>query len=112
MIVPDLGPISPCFLTQDDRIAIADGLYARQPVKDIAASIGKGMSTGFELLVELLLVSFRDHDVVRASAKQVAGVLALGVHGVAGHDHARQVGEGLQQRLEAGDLTRKRREVQ
>jgi hypothetical protein len=31
-------------------------------------------------------------------------VLALGVYGVAGHDHARQVGEGLQQRPEAGDL--------
>ncbi|MDX6310975.1 MAG: hypothetical protein QOF44_439, partial [Streptomyces sp.] len=59
---------------------------------------------GLELLVELLLVPFHDHDVVRASAEQIAGVLALGVHGVAGHDHARQVGEGLQQRLEAGDL--------
>ena len=59
---------------------------------------------GLELLVELLLIPFHDHDVVHASAEQVAGVLALGVHGVAGHDHARQVGEGLQQRLEAGDL--------
>jgi transposase, IS30 family len=41
MIVPDPGPISPRFLTQDDRIAIADGLQARQSVKEIAASIGK-----------------------------------------------------------------------
>lgn len=47
---------------------------------------------------------YRDHDVLHASAEQVAGVLALGVHGVDGHDHARQIGEGLQQRLEAGDL--------
>ncbi|MFF3660297.1 hypothetical protein [Streptomyces olivochromogenes] len=59
---------------------------------------------GFELPVELLLVPLRDHDVLRASAEQVAGVLALGVHGVAGHDHVRQIGEDLQQRLEAGDL--------
>jgi IS30 family transposase len=45
MIVPDPGPISPRFLTQDDRIAIADGLHARQSVKDIAAAIGKSVST-------------------------------------------------------------------
>ncbi|WP_072485181.1 DUF6131 family protein [Streptomyces atratus] len=31
-------------------------------------------------------------------------MLAPGVHGVAGHDHTRQIGEGLQQWLEAGDL--------
>jgi hypothetical protein len=31
-------------------------------------------------------------------------VLALGVHGVAGHGHARQIGEGPRQRLEGGDL--------
>ncbi|MEU0375583.1 IS30 family transposase [Streptomyces sp. NPDC006283] len=41
MIVPDAGPISPRFLTQDDRIAIADGLHADQSAKRIAASIGK-----------------------------------------------------------------------
>ncbi|WP_234320483.1 helix-turn-helix domain-containing protein [Streptomyces sp. SBT349] len=45
MIVPDPGPIAPRFLTQDDRIAIADGLHARQPVKGIAALIGKSVST-------------------------------------------------------------------
>ncbi|WP_455713860.1 IS30 family transposase, partial [Streptomyces vinaceus] len=45
MIVPDPGPISPRFLTQDERIAIADGLYAKQPVKEIAASIGKSFQT-------------------------------------------------------------------
>ncbi|WSQ55700.1 IS30 family transposase [Streptomyces sp. NBC_01217] len=45
MLVPDPGPISPRFLTQDDRIAIADGLHAKQPVKEIAASIGKSLST-------------------------------------------------------------------
>ncbi|WSR04480.1 helix-turn-helix domain-containing protein (plasmid) [Streptomyces sp. NBC_01210] len=43
MIVPDPGPISPRFLTQDDRIA--DGLQAKQSVKEIAASIGKSFQT-------------------------------------------------------------------
>jgi transposase len=45
MIVPDPGPISPRFLTQDDRIAIADGLHAQQTVKQIAESIGKSFQT-------------------------------------------------------------------
>jgi IS30 family transposase len=45
MIVPEPGPISPRFLTQDNRIAIADGLHTKQPVKDIADSIGKSVST-------------------------------------------------------------------
>jgi IS30 family transposase len=45
MIVPDPGPISPRFLTQNDRIAIADGLQAKQTVKEIAASIGKSFQT-------------------------------------------------------------------
>lgn len=40
MIVPDAGPVSPRLLTQNDRIAIADGLQAKQTVKEIAASIG------------------------------------------------------------------------
>ncbi|MEV0915903.1 IS30 family transposase [Streptomyces sp. NPDC049967] len=45
MIVPDPGPISARFLTQDDRIAIADGLHAEQSVKEIAASIGKSFQS-------------------------------------------------------------------
>uniref|UniRef100_UPI003D75FA26 IS30 family transposase n=1 Tax=Streptomyces sp. Tue6028 TaxID=2036037 RepID=UPI003D75FA26 len=45
MIVSDTGPISPRFLTQNDRIAIADGLQAKQTVKEIAASIGKSFQT-------------------------------------------------------------------
>ncbi|MDS1272424.1 helix-turn-helix domain-containing protein [Lipingzhangella sp. LS1_29] len=45
MIVPDPGPVSPRFLTQDDRIAIADGLQAQQPVTELAAAIGKSAST-------------------------------------------------------------------
>ncbi|MGW6391204.1 IS30 family transposase [Streptomyces sp. NPDC055103] len=45
MIVPDPGPISPRFLTQDDRIAIADGLQTGLPVKEIATSIGKSFQT-------------------------------------------------------------------
>jgi transposase, IS30 family len=40
MAPPDI-PISPRFSSQDDRIAIADGLAAGRPVKEIAASIGK-----------------------------------------------------------------------
>jgi len=45
MLVPDPGPTSPRFLTQDDRIAIADGLQAGIAVKQIAASIGKSFQT-------------------------------------------------------------------
>src|ERR1700759_2701839 len=41
MIVPETGPVSPRFLTQDDRIAIAHGLQAGRSVKQIAAGIGK-----------------------------------------------------------------------
>ncbi len=35
------APISPRYLSQDDRIEIADGLAANEPVKAIAARIGK-----------------------------------------------------------------------
>jgi transposase, IS30 family len=45
MLVPDPGPISPRFLTQDDRITIADGLQAGTGVKQIAASTGKTFQT-------------------------------------------------------------------
>jgi transposase, IS30 family len=45
MLVPDPGPISPRFLTQDDRIAIADGLQSKQSIKEIAASIGKSFQS-------------------------------------------------------------------
>ncbi|GAA3285781.1 IS30-like element ISBlo4 family transposase [Streptomyces lavendulae subsp. grasserius] len=45
MTVPDPGPVSPRFLTQNDRIAIADGLQVKQTVKEIAASIGKSFQT-------------------------------------------------------------------
>ncbi len=40
VVQPD-RPISPRFLTQDDRIGIADGLHSGDPVKVIAARIGK-----------------------------------------------------------------------
>jgi IS30 family transposase len=39
------APISPRFLTQDDRIEIADGLARGEPVKLIAARIGKSYQT-------------------------------------------------------------------
>jgi IS30 family transposase len=45
MLVPETGPVSPRFLDQDDRIAIADGLAAGRAVKDIAAVIGKSFQT-------------------------------------------------------------------
>jgi transposase, IS30 family len=38
-------PINCRYLTQDDRIEIADGLAAGEPVKSIAARIGKGYQT-------------------------------------------------------------------
>jgi len=44
VVQPDT-PISPRFLSQDDRIAIADGLRAGDPVKVIAARIGKSYQT-------------------------------------------------------------------
>ena len=44
MILPD-APIDPRFLTQDDRIAIADGLRAYRPAVVIAEEIGKHRST-------------------------------------------------------------------
>ena len=45
VIVPEPATISPRFLTQDDRVAIADGLHAKSPVKTIAVSIDKTFQT-------------------------------------------------------------------
>jgi IS30 family transposase len=45
MLVPDPGPVSPRFLSQDDRISIADGLQAGHGVKQIAAGIGKSFQS-------------------------------------------------------------------
>lgn len=45
VIVPEPVSVSPRFLTQDDRIAIADGLHAKTPVKTIAAGINKSFQT-------------------------------------------------------------------
>jgi IS30 family transposase len=39
------APISPRFLSQDDRIEIADGLARGEPVKVVAARIGKSFQT-------------------------------------------------------------------
>lgn len=39
------APISPRYLSQDDRIEIADGLEAGEPVKRIAARIGKSFQS-------------------------------------------------------------------
>ena len=45
VMISDPGPISPRFLDQDDRIAIADGLRAGQHKKEIAIAIGKSLQT-------------------------------------------------------------------
>jgi IS30 family transposase len=45
MLIPDPGPISSRFLSQDDRIAIADGLHAGHSPKVIGAAIGKSFQT-------------------------------------------------------------------
>ncbi len=45
VLIPDPGPISPRFLTQNDRIAIADGLHAGIDFKLIATEIGKSFQT-------------------------------------------------------------------
>ncbi|MEW1568902.1 hypothetical protein AB0454_38840 [Streptomyces sp. NPDC093509] len=46
MTVPEPGPISPRFLTQNDRTIIADGLQALLlPAKDNADLIGKSFQT-------------------------------------------------------------------
>lgn len=44
MAIPD-RPVSARYLTQEDRIAIADGLQAKLPVKEIAATIGRSFQT-------------------------------------------------------------------
>ncbi|MCX4615588.1 MULTISPECIES: helix-turn-helix domain-containing protein [Streptomyces] len=44
MIIPDTS-VAPRFLTQDDRIAIGDGLRAEKTPAAIAAAIGKSTST-------------------------------------------------------------------
>jgi IS30 family transposase len=44
VVLPE-RPIAPRFLSQDDRIAIGDGLAAGQNVKVIAAAIGKSFQT-------------------------------------------------------------------
>jgi IS30 family transposase len=41
-------PISPRYLTQDDRIEIADGLACGEPVKQIAARIGKSYQSVYK----------------------------------------------------------------
>ena len=45
VLIPDPHPVSARFLTQQERITIADGLHARTPVKEIAAQIGKSFQT-------------------------------------------------------------------
>jgi transposase, IS30 family len=45
VIITESRPISPRFLTQDDRIAIADGLRAGVSKKQIADQIGKSFQT-------------------------------------------------------------------
>jgi transposase, IS30 family len=46
----ELAPISSRFLCQDDRLAIADGLARNEPVKDIAARIGKSFQSVYREL--------------------------------------------------------------
>lgn len=62
MIVPDPGPISPRLLTQNDRIAISDGLQLKQTVKEIAASIGKSFQTG---RIQPVVATPHDHGGMR-----------------------------------------------
>jgi IS30 family transposase len=45
VIIDERGPNSLRFLDQDNRIAIADGLHAHMPVKNIAEHIGKSFQT-------------------------------------------------------------------
>jgi IS30 family transposase len=45
VIIDERGPNSLRFLDQDDRIAIADGLHAHRPVKNIAEHLGKSFQT-------------------------------------------------------------------
>lgn len=59
---------------------------------------------GLQLLAQVLLVAFDDRDVVGPATEEVAGVFALGVQRVAGDDRPGEVGDGVQQRLEAGEL--------
>jgi IS30 family transposase len=45
MLIPDPGPISPRYLTQADRIVIADGIRDQLNLKVIAGLIGKSFQT-------------------------------------------------------------------
>jgi transposase len=47
MLIPDTAVVSPRLLTQDDRIAIADGVRAGRSKKEIAAGIGKSFQTAY-----------------------------------------------------------------
>src|SRR5581483_8750774 len=44
------APVSPRFLSQDDRIEIADGLGCGEPVKAIAARIGKSYQSVYRAI--------------------------------------------------------------
>ena len=46
MAIPEPSSISPRFLSQLDRIAIADGLHARTPVKTIVRTLRRTMTGG------------------------------------------------------------------
>jgi IS30 family transposase len=50
VLVPDPGPISPRFLTQDDRIAIADGVRSGDSATIIAVTINKSFQTVYREL--------------------------------------------------------------
>jgi hypothetical protein len=52
-------PISPRFLSQDDPIEIADGLARGEPVKQIAARIGKSLQTVYRELARIRKVDGR-----------------------------------------------------
>src|SRR5215203_834348 len=51
MAIPEQPLISSRFLTQDDRITIADGLASKTPVKEIATTIGKTFQTVYREIV-------------------------------------------------------------
>jgi hypothetical protein len=59
-----------------------------------------------ELCEQLLLVALHDHDEVCAPAGQILGVGTLGMKSVAGDHHAGNLVDRVEQRSEAGGLTR------
>ena len=74
------APISPRFLSQDDRIEIADGLMRGEPVKAIVARIGKSYQTVYREIARISKPDGRYRAVGMRTGRRICGAGARG-HG-------------------------------